>query len=443
MKEENYIRHIKYFLEEIIAGRGMMEKENPAVQFTKDAKAGLYDQYTDEVYNKMLEDTEEASEFWRRKKYETVNNLFKNAMRDVEVSSNDIWKIASILTISCENSMDAYYKLEKPAEEIGEEAEIEEDIEWMDSLEEEPKKEKKMTPKEIYTYVSKRILGQEEAVKAASMLLYNHLLGKKRNVLFAGPTGCGKTEIWRVLSELYPNIKIIDGTMITMEGWSGGFKVRDMFENMTREEAESAIIVIDEFDKLCEPKYGSRGNNYSASLQNELLKMIEGNKIFFPEDRGKQAREIDSSKISFVFCGSFETLITRKREATCSMGFGKTIDKSDISEEYKNKINVEELVTYSGMRREICGRINQIVQLRAMTADDYKEILKNRKMSPLYKIAREYKIRLKMNQKTRESLAKEAEENHMGVRYLRSRIQELLDEQMFLDCEKKEYLLEA
>ena len=40
-------------------------------------------------------------------------------------------------------------------------------------------------------------------------------------------------------------------------------------------------------------------------------------------------------------------------------------------------------------------------------------------------------------------LAKEAEENQMGVRYLNSRIQELLDEQMFLDSEKEEYLLEA
>lgn len=58
--------------------------------------------------------------------------------------------------------------------------------------------------------------------------------GKKRNVLFAGPTGCGKTEIWRVLSQLYPNIQIVDGTMLTMEGWSGAFKLRDIFANMSR-----------------------------------------------------------------------------------------------------------------------------------------------------------------------------------------------------------------
>ena len=441
MKEESYIRNVKYFLEELIRGCGIIQKENPAVQFTKDAKAGLYDNYTDEVYNSMLKDIEDVAKFWHGKKYETVYNLFQNALSGVKVDSEDMWQIAKILTRSCENSMTARYKLEKPAPKNEEEPEWEdfEDEELIDAFEE----EKQMTPKEIYRYVSSQILGQEEAVKAASMLLYNHLHGKKRNVLFAGPTGCGKTEIWRVLSQLYPNIQIVDGTMITMEGWSGAFKLRDIFANMSREQAESAIVVIDEFDKLCEPKYGSGGNNYSAAMQNELLKMIEGNKVFFPEDKGKVAMEFDTSKISFVFCGSFETLITRKREINSSIGFGKSIDKSDISVEYKNKIKTEDLMTYAGVRREICGRINQVVQLRPMTAEDYKQILQHYSMSPVRKLEKEYHIRLKLNREMQDILAKEAEENQMGVRYLNSRIQELLDEQMFLDSEKEEYLLEA
>ena len=216
MKEESYIRNVKYFLEELIRGCGIIQKENPAVQFTKDAKAGLYDNYTDEVYNSMLKDIEDVAKFWH---------------------------------------------------------------------------------------------------------------GKKRNVLFAGPTGCGKTEIWRVLSQLYPNIQIVDGTMLTMEGWSGAFKLRDIF-----------------------------GNNYSAAMKNELLKMIEGNKVFFPEDKGKVAMEFDTSKISFVFCGSFETLITRKREINSSIGFGKSIDKSDISVEYKNKIKTEDFTKRRQSLWELIGK---------------------------------------------------------------------------------------
>lgn len=42
MKEESYIRSVKYFLEELIRGCGNHPKRKSAVQFTKDAKAGLY-----------------------------------------------------------------------------------------------------------------------------------------------------------------------------------------------------------------------------------------------------------------------------------------------------------------------------------------------------------------------------------------------------------------
>lgn len=31
MKEESYIRNVKYFLEELIRGCGIIQKENPAV----------------------------------------------------------------------------------------------------------------------------------------------------------------------------------------------------------------------------------------------------------------------------------------------------------------------------------------------------------------------------------------------------------------------------
>ena len=38
--------------------------ENPAVQFTLDAKAGEYDEVSDETYNFLLNEVEELSKFW-------------------------------------------------------------------------------------------------------------------------------------------------------------------------------------------------------------------------------------------------------------------------------------------------------------------------------------------------------------------------------------------
>lgn len=158
--------------------------------------------------------------------------------------------------------------------------------------------EAQIPPQEIYEYLSKCIYGQKEAVRAAAMLLYNHRQERKRNVLFVGQTGSGKTEIWRVCQQLYPNIRIIDSTVITGEGWSGSFKVSNIFDDMSRQDAAEAIIVFDEFDKLCEPKIGSGGTNHSFTIQNELFKLIEGTTV-----RLKNFN-VDTSTVSFIFCGS-------------------------------------------------------------------------------------------------------------------------------------------
>lgn len=295
----------------------------------------------------------------------------------------------------------------------------------------------KNDPRKIYDWLEKRIYGQKEAVKAASMILYNHMKGRKRNVLFVGPTGCGKTEIWRALSKKYSGIKIIDSSMISGEGWAGSFKVNNIFDDMSRQEAEHAIFVFDEFDKLCEPQVGASGTNHSQIIQNGLLKLIEGTTVSLKKFK------VDTSKISFVFCGSFERLTEMKSESGKSIGFGAEVEKQDKYSVYENQLNPEDFVRYGGMRPEIAGRINQIIRLQPMTAESYKAILEDDLMSPLRQLERQYDIKLCLDKDAEERLTEEAAETRMGVRYLRSRIQEMLDDQMFRDCSKKEYMLGA
>lgn len=79
------------------------------------------------------------------------------------------------------------------------------------------------------------------------------------------------------------------------------------------------------------------GTNYGAAAQNELLKLIEGGQIYFPADKGKPALELDSSGISFVFCGSFERLTDVKTESESSMGFGNKIQKKMHMSSMKKK----------------------------------------------------------------------------------------------------------
>ena len=298
-------------------------------------------------------------------------------------------------------------------------------------------------PKEIYTYVKKQIYGQEDAVKAASMLLYNHLRGHKRNVLFLGPTGCGKTEIWRVLSQLYKNVRIIDSTRITQEGWKGEYKLQNIFDGFSEEEAERSILVFDEFDKLCEPAYGSNGTNYSAAIQNELLKFIEGSEIECKNEKEKsKVKRINTSKISFVFCGSFETLMNEKNTKERSLGFGANVEKKNTFAQYEKEITPEDLAANGNVRREICGRINQIVKLKELTAEDYEKMLDMSSLSPITALEKEYSLKLTLNEETRKRIAQKAAENKMGVRYIYSKLQELLDDEMFKEDGKDLYSLE-
>ena len=51
-------------------------------------------------------------------------------------------------------------------------------------------------------------------------------------------------------------------------------------------------------------------------------------------------------------------------------------------------------------------------------------------------------MKLRLGEKEREKLAQEAERPKMGVSYLRSKIQQMLDEQLFQDDEQDEYELE-
>ena len=472
MTKSACIQFFEKYLCEVSKGRGYREHENPAVRFTRDAKAGKFNKLSDESYEIQLHEVEDMSAFWLNQQKQKASDLLQFALENIEIDKESLHKMAEILSECYSASVNAFISEDmlREAEEPNRESEVtdnaleepeskepEEDSDFEErsfdamppkecekpfrksSLREKLIDEKLSSPQKIYDCLTKYIYGQEKAVRAAAMLLYNHRQGRKRNVLFIGQTGSGKTEIWRVCKRLYPNIRIIDSTMITGEGWTGSFKVSSIFENMSRRRAEEAIIVFDEFDKLCEPKIGSSGTNHSLIIQNELLKLIEGTTVCLKN------YNIDTSKISFVFCGSFECLTEKKAdsEAVQSIGFGANPEKKEAYRVYEDVLQAADLVKYAGMRQEIAGRINQIVQLSPMTAEAYKEILKDDQMSPLRQLERQYGVKLCLDEDTEQKLVQEAEATRMGVRYLRSRIQQMLDEQMFQDCDRTEYRLSA
>lgn len=115
------------------------------------------------------------------------------------------------------------------------------------------------TPKQIVELLDKYIVGQNEAKKSVAIALYNRYRRAQlpedvqkditpKNILMAGPTGVGKTEIARRLADIVdaPFVKV-EATKFTEVGYVG----RDV-ESMLRDLANEAVRIVEkeEFVKV-------------------------------------------------------------------------------------------------------------------------------------------------------------------------------------------------
>ena len=174
-------------------------------------------------------------------------------------------------------------------------------------------------------------------------------------------------------------------------------------------------------------------------IQNELLKLMDGDTLTFADDRNRDKKTVvDCSGISVVLCGSFERMLRAKSESSGSIGFGQSTRK-DIQ---ATECTEEDLVRYANIRREIAGRISRIVTLNPLDKYDFEAILDS-PASPIQKIEKSHHVSLSVNAKARQKLAFEAEKSKMGCRYIRSKVENMLDEQMFDDPDTGRYELDC
>ena len=403
---------------------------NPAVSFTAEAYMGKFDAIPDLEYESRLDDTKEISSFWDCQRSQEAGYILLNAIARTDLCDSHIDSIAEILA---DAATITDYVAEKEA--CGEDA-------FQPGSNLPPAyglKNPASSPHEIYGYLNKNIYGQEAAKRAVSMLMYHHLHGNSRNIVMAGKSGSGKTEIWRVLSKRYDFIRIINGPQLSCDGWKGSFHLKDIFWDEPKEMAEHLVIVIDEADKMFEPAIASGGTDVAKMIQNQLLKLMDGDTLTFVSDNNNDKSKkitVDCSGVSVVLCGSFETMLQTKADSSSSIGFLQ----SEKKESRVTECNEKDLIKYGNVRREIAGRISQIVTLDALTATDFEAIMES-EMSPIRKIEKTHKVSLSVDKDSRKKLAADAAESGLGCRFLRSKLQSMLDGQMFDEPEAKEFSL--
>lgn len=403
---------------------------SPTEDFKARAHAGEFDTLTDDQYYKTEADAEEVASFWDYQPSQMAGIILLNALARTNMSDVEIDDIAGILADASVRT--DYYEEEQAKQKYNEDL--------FNPVATKPRQHLDFshTPRSIYDYLNQHIYGQDVAKRAVSMLMYHHLRGNSRNIVMAGATGCGKTEIWRALSKMYNCIRIINGPQLSCDGWKGSYHIKDIFWNEPEDLAQRLVIVVDEADKLFERSVGSGGTDFAQKIQNELLKIMDGDTITFVDDNNKQNKSItvDCSGVSVVFCGSFERMLQAKSESSSSIGFCQSERKESQIAEYTE----EDLIQYGNVRREIAGRISQIVTLDTLDADDFEKILES-EMSPIQKMEEAHNVSLSIDKESRRKLASDAAKSGMGCRYILSKLQSLLDEQMFDEPEKDTYSL--
>lgn len=290
------------------------------------------------------------------------------------------------------------------------------------------------TPKKLFEYLNGKVWKQDAAKRAAAIITYNSLFrGVKENAMFIGPTGCGKTHIWKSLKELFPdNIEIVDGSNVTNDGWKGDKKWSSLLQSPVFCSGERAILVIDEADKMLAPKY-SGSENVSQSIAAEGLKLMEGTVVEIKS--GSVSYKVDTSRISFVLCGAFSNKaeeISRNNNTGHSIGFGAV---PHVAKAYDRPLTQQDLIEY-GVMPEFIGRIQRLETLEPMALDDFYKIAGSG-CGPISHVQEQYKVKIRMTKNRRKELAEDAFKTGLGIRGMENRIRQLVDDALFDNCNRQ------
>ena len=275
------------------------------------------------------------------------------------------------------------------------------------------------------------IIGQEEACKTAAILIHRHYEQNCPSVtLFCGPTGSGKTAIWRALQKEYSakNIVIVDASSLTAEGWKGGNKISTIFRSLDKDTRQRCILCLDEWDKCTEPQYGANGTNYSDILQNQMLALFDHQTLFFgSEERERDSFSVDTSSVSIVLLGAFERLLEAKSRDTKSLGFGANIKQKCT---YGNtEISADDLLKYTCVREEIVGRIDRIVTMTPLTVQDYLRIL----TLHIEGLQKKMHTPIDIDSNSLAMIARMAIGKNLGARWAKHKVDAIIDELVYND----------
>lgn len=288
------------------------------------------------------------------------------------------------------------------------------------------KEEESQRLKNLESILHERVIGQEEAVSAVSKAIRRGRVGLKDpkrpigSFLFLGPTGVGKTELSKALSQ-------------AMFGTDNALIRVDMSEYMEKHSVSKIIgsppgyVGYDEGGQLSEKV---RRNPYSVILFDEIEKAHPDvfNILLQVLDDGHitdaQGRRIDFKNTVIIMTSNAgaESIIAPKR-----LGFGASADEKADYKVMKDRVMDEVKHLF---KPEFINRIDEIIVFHPLNRNHMKEIVTIMMKEITKRTKEQMDITLTVEEDAKEFLVQKGYDEKYGARPLRRTIQNCLEDKL-------------
>ena len=271
--------------------------------------------------------------------------------------------------------------------------------------------------------LTKRVIGQEEAVHALSQAIRRTRAGLKDpkrpggSFIFAGPSGVGKTELAKTLAEFlfgdedslihldmseFSEKHTVSRLFGSPPGYVGYEEGGQLTEKVRRK--PFSVVLFDEVEKA------------HPDIFNSLLQILEDGRL-----TDSQGRVVDFKNTVIIMTTN---LGTRDISKGFNLGFAASEDVQSSYERMKNKVQ-DELKQH--FRPEFLNRIDDIVVFPQLTRDEIVQIV-DLMLNKLDERLRDKDMGIELTQTAKELLAKKGYDPVLGARPLRRTIQREIED---------------
>ena len=283
--------------------------------------------------------------------------------------------------------------------------------------------------KNLEKSLHERVIGQDEAVSAVSKAIRRGRLGLKDpnrpigSFLFLGQTGVGKTELSKALAEnLFGN----EDSMIRIDmseymeshsvakligappGYVGFDEAGQLTEKVRRK--PYSVILFDEIEKA------------HPDVMNMLLQILDDGRL-----TDSQGRTVDFRNTVIIMTSNVGARLLSEKK---SLGFSANTDeKNAMQNEYEESKKAVMAELKKEFKPEFINRIDEIIVFHKLGENEIKQII-DIMLNTVQKRLKEQNIKIEIDDKAKDLIAKNGVDTNYGARPLRRAIQNMVEDKI-------------